>query len=82
MGSDIVEEVKAFLVRERLVGGQVDIGESDSLLDDGIIDSLGILELTAFIGKRYDIHVLTDELVPENFESLRAIKSYVEKKLL
>ncbi|NIS75870.1 MAG: acyl carrier protein [Deltaproteobacteria bacterium] len=77
---DIVPEIKQFLIDQRLVKGNSDIGEEDSLLEGEIIDSLGILELTVFIEARYGIKVDAHDLVPENFDSLAAIKNYVTSK--
>jgi acyl carrier protein len=51
------------------------------LIEDGIIDSLGIMKLLTFIEERYDVQISDAELLPENFESLQAICMMVEKKL-
>lgn len=78
---DIASEIKKFLMDQRLVKKNSDIGENVSLLEEEIIDSLGILELTVFIETRYGIKVDTHELVPDNFDSLSAIENYVSKKI-
>lgn len=51
------------------------------LIDRGIIDSLGIFLLVDFIQNRFGITVNPDEIVIENFETINAIKTLVEKKL-
>lgn len=52
-----------------------------SFLDEGIIDSTGMLELVSFIEETYGIHVEDEELVPENLDSVNNVVSFIEKKL-
>ncbi len=54
--------------------------DDDSLLDSGIIDSTGVLELVSFIEEEFDIEVKDEELIPENLDSLNRLASYIEKK--
>ena len=51
------------------------------LLDKGVIDSTGVLELVAFLEERYEIKVEDDEVIPDNLDSVSNIAAYVEKKL-
>ena len=52
-----------------------------SLLDAGIIDSTGVLELVSFLETTFGIQVHDDEMLPENLDSIRAISHYVSRKL-
>lgn len=52
-----------------------------SLLDAGIIDSTGVLELVCFLETTFGIEVRDDEMLPENLDSIRAIANYVDRKL-
>ena len=52
-----------------------------SLLDAGIIDSTGVLELVSFLETTFAIEVQDDEMLPENLDSIRAISNYVARKL-
>jgi acyl carrier protein len=52
----------------------------ENLLAQGIIDSMGILKLVEFLEERFGIQTEDDEMVPENFESLEALRAYVERK--
>jgi acyl carrier protein len=47
------------------------------LLEDGVLDSLGLQSLMAFLEKEFAVTLSDDELVPENFESIRAIARLV-----
>ena len=57
------------------------IAHDQSLLDAGIIDSTGVLELVCFLETTFGIEVQDDEMLPENLDSIRAIASYVDRKL-
>jgi acyl carrier protein len=49
-------------------------------MQEGIIDSTGILELVFFLEENFGVSVEDDELVPENFDSLKKIVKYLEVK--
>ena len=50
------------------------------MLEAGIIDSTGVLELVAFLEESYGIEVSDDEMVPDNLDSLDNLVRYVSKK--
>jgi len=77
---DVIEEIRAFLVKEKLMEVSASLSDTDSLLEEGIIDSLGIQSLVAFLESSYGITVDEDDLMPDNFDTVNAIKEYVEKK--
>jgi acyl carrier protein len=52
-----------------------------SFLDEGIIDSLGIIELVTFVEKRFGVSVADHELIPDNFDSVRKLDAYIQRKL-
>jgi acyl carrier protein len=54
--------------------------DTDPLLQSGIIDSMGILDLVGHLETTFDISVADDDLVPENFDSIETIAAFVEKK--
>ena len=56
------------------------ITADDPLLDQGLVDSVGIFELVAFIERDFGVHVQDEEIVPENFETARHIARFVERK--
>jgi len=78
---DVVNEIRNFIVDNFLFGDTtVTLGEDDSLLQKGLIDSTGILEVVQFIEEKFGIAVEDDELVPENLDSISAIARYVMRK--
>jgi acyl carrier protein len=66
----------SFLFRE----GRDALGEEDSLIDAGLIDSTGILELVSYIENEFGLLVEDEEIVPENLDSIARIAAYVERK--
>ena len=78
--------VKASLrqfVMENLAQGKVGgvIGDDASLIDNGVIDSLGIFQLVSFLEQSYGVRVRDEEIVLENFRSLNAIEEFLVAKL-
>ncbi len=67
----------SFLYREN-VG---DFSDRDSFLDAGLIDSTGILELICFVEKTFGVQVADEEVVPDNFDSVERLSTYVCSKL-
>jgi acyl carrier protein len=57
------------------------IRNEESLLDAGLIDSTGILELVSFLEAEFAIAIADAEIIPENLDSISAIAAYVERKL-
>ena len=58
-----------------------EIDEKASLLENGIIDSTGVLELIAFIEETYGIKVEDEEIVPENLDTILDITFFINQKL-
>ena len=77
----IKEKIREFIYENFILDEKEDLREEDSLLEKGIIDSTGVLELVAFIEKKYRIQVEDDELVPENLDSLWKITEFIHRKL-
>jgi acyl carrier protein len=78
----IETNVREFLVENfPLAGEWSSISPDDSLLEAGVIDSTGVLELVDFIESRYEITVPVEDLLPENLDSITGITHYVSGKL-
>ena len=78
----IQNEVRRFVVENFLYAQQApDLTASDSLLDRGVMDSTGVLELVSFLQSRYGITVEDHELVPDNLDTLDRIVTFVQTKL-
>jgi acyl carrier protein len=70
--------IREFVQQNFFVSGP--LAETDSLLDRGIIDSTGVLEVVGFLETEFGIVVEDSEILPENLDSLARIAAYVERK--
>jgi len=78
----ITQSVQDFVNDNFLFGQGIEsLGESTSFLDEGIIDSTGVLELVMFLEDSFLISVEDEELVPDNLDSIDRLVSFVERKL-
>ncbi len=78
---DNSSKVREFIVENFLFGDGEVLKEDTSFMEEGIIDSTGILELVFFLEETFSISVEDDELVPENMDSLRSIAGFIDRKL-
>ena len=74
------EKIREFIVENFLFGEDGNLKDETSFLDEGIIDSTGILELVSFLEEEFSITVEDEDLVPENLDSINNVVSYLEKK--
>lgn len=80
--ANIKNELRKFIIERYLSHfSAAKLSDGDSFLEKGIIDSIGVIELAAFIQKRYGIKIKPPEIVPENFDTLNNLERYIEKKL-
>lgn len=79
--STIEDEIRAFIVETFLFGDESrPVATHDSLIENGFVDSTGILELVAFIEDRFGIKVADDEIVPENLDTVAQAAAFVARK--
>ena len=69
-----------FVKHELLHGRKLELCDNEDLLSAGIIDSLGILRLVAFIEENFGIKVPDEDVVYENFNSFEAMGNYLQKR--
>jgi len=76
-----IEILKQFITEEFAPDSDAnDLKEDQSLLESGIIDSLGIMKLLVFIEEKFQLRVSDEELMPENFETLSTIAKLISQK--
>jgi acyl carrier protein len=76
----IQQRIYAFLLEKFPLARRQGLKQSDALLESGILDSLGILDLVTFIEAEFSITVADDELVPDNFQTVAHIVTFVESR--
>jgi len=79
---NIEQELRQFVI-DNFLFGQADgrLSNDDSFLDQGIIDSTGVLELVAFLEEKCQIKIQDQELVPDNLDSINKLVKFLERKL-
>jgi len=79
---DARDDIRDFIQVELSVGRDLaGLKDEESLLDAGIIDSLGIQKLLAFLEKHFGVKFKDDEIIPENFESVTRISNLIKAKI-
>jgi len=68
-------------IEENFLFGAEGVTDETSLLDEGYIDSTSVLEIVGFLEEEFEISVLDEELVPENFGSIGNLTAYLERKI-
>ena len=76
----IQADVRQFIVKNFYVADPAGLPDDASLLDKGVIDSTGVLEVVAHLESTYGIKVDDAELLPENLDSIARIAAFIEKK--
>ncbi len=78
----IETDVRGFVTDNFLFGRKnVSLDGDDSLLEQGLIDSTGVLELVSFIENKFEIKVEDNDLVPDNLDSINRLIAFIEAKL-
>ncbi len=75
------QRIKQYLLENFLFSNDDSaLGDTDSLIRSGILDSTGIHELVLFIEEEFQIAVTPEEMVPANFDSLEAVDGFLARK--
>ena len=77
---DVKLLLKDFFKNNFMVELDGSFGDEDSFLENGIIDSTGVLELVMFLEENFNIKVADEELLPENLDSFNNIYKYLKTK--
>jgi acyl carrier protein len=77
---DIKEQVRTFVTSNFYVADPSALEDNASLLDKGIIDSTGVLEVIFFIEETFGITIEDSEMLPENLDSIERISKFVARK--
>jgi acyl carrier protein len=77
---DIEQEIRNFVIQNFLMGSSEALNDDAPLLGN-VIDSTGVIELIVFVQERFTISVEDDEVMTENFGSVKNVVTFIEKKL-
>ncbi len=74
------DRIRAFILEQFYVSDPATVTDDTSLIDSGIVDSTGMLDVILFVGTTFGISIEDAETIPENLESISRITSFVTRK--
>ena len=77
---DVATAIRDFVFQRFPLAKDLNPGDEDSLLEAGIIDSLGILDIVTFLEESLGVTAEDEDLSPENFDSIAALARFAESK--
>ncbi|MBS3758366.1 MAG: acyl carrier protein [Desulfobacterales bacterium] len=77
---DVKPTLRQFIIDNFLFGDDNGLADDTSFLEEGIIDSTGMLELITFLEETFSIQLDDEELIPENLDSINNLVSFLSKK--
>jgi acyl carrier protein len=79
-GNHLHTQIREFILEKFPLARKQQIKDSDALLESGILDSLGVLDVVNFVEREFSVGIADDELVPENFQTIDRIAAFIERK--
>jgi acyl carrier protein len=76
----VQERVRAHVLEFFYVSDPGELTDETSLIDSGIVDSTGMLDIILFLEDEYGFHVEDHETIPDNLETISRIAAYVDRK--
>ena len=78
---NLKREIRDFVLENYCFTRHRNLGNEDSFMESGIIDSTGILQLVSFVEEKYSIELDSNELIPENLDSISRLTQFVSRKI-
>ena len=73
--------IRQFVLQKFPLARRRNVSDSDNLLESGIIDSLGVLELVTFMQQEFSVAIADEDLTPENFQNIESMVRFVQHSL-
>lgn len=77
---ELQKQIRDFVTGNFYVADPAALNDADSLLEQGVMDSTGVMELIDFLQRTFDFQVADAEMIPENLESIARITAFVTRK--
>lgn len=77
----IEDRVRQFILKNLYFAEDSSLDDDASFLETGVVDSMGVMELVAFVQTEWGVTVEPEEIVVENFDSIRKLAAFVRRKL-
>ena len=78
---DAILRIRQFVLQKFPLARKRSVANGDNLLESGIIDSLGVLELVTFFEQEFSVAAADEDLTPENFQNIECMARFVERRL-
>ena len=78
---NIENRIREFIVKNLYYAEGAALSDDASFLDEGVIDSMGAMELVAFVESEFNVKVEISEVVVKNFDSIHKMADFVRRKL-
>jgi acyl carrier protein len=78
---NVQQEIRQFVIDNFLFGREGELGNANSFLESGIIDSTGVLELISFLEEHFGLKLAENELTPDNLDSIDKATALVARRL-
>ena len=79
--TDVKEKIREFVVEHFLFGDDNGLADDASLLELGVVDSTGVLELVTHIETTFGFKVADEELIPGNLDTIQSLSDFVSRKI-
>jgi acyl carrier protein len=77
----IFDTLARFFAQEATGQGAIAVAPDTDIIGEGLVDSLAIFKLIAFVEETFGVTIAPDEVLLENFQTLRAVRNLIVKKL-
>jgi acyl carrier protein len=77
---DIKGDVRGFIESNFLFGSSASLSDADSLIEGGVIDSTGVIEVISFLEEKFGVAIDDSDLVADNFDSIEKIARFVSAR--
>ena len=77
----IENQIKQFILKNLYFAEDNTLDDDASFLETGVVDSTGVMELVAFVQTEFGVPVEPQEIVVENFDSVRKVARFIGRKL-
>lgn len=78
--AEAYDAIREFLVTSTPIASAGGVSPETPLLESGVLDSLGILQLMTFLGEQMGVEISDDDFIPENFQTVGSLSRFVAAK--
>ena len=80
MNTTIESQLREFIINNLLFAEDDLLTDNDSLLANGVVDSIGVMELVEFVSSRFGLEVAVKDINQENFDSIGRLAIYIRRR--